>query len=162
MGKSPWDGNAIFLFFSHFSVPSQNSASFSKFSCCSPYPHPIQTWNSEKILDTRVQHCGVRGGAVPVWIGKRPRNAKCPKTFVRDCSRWFIRLSCWWIESHFPKARDRVSGKLFPIKDFELVSGKLSKCLYIDSYTHLWLHPPLTIECLLAHNFQNSCSTECH
>ena len=28
--------------------------------------------------------CGVRGGVGPVWIGKRPRNAKCPKTFVQD------------------------------------------------------------------------------
>ena len=35
-----------------------NSASFSKFCCSSPSPpHPIQNWNSEKILDTRVQHC---------------------------------------------------------------------------------------------------------
>ena len=31
--------------------------------------------------------CGVRGGVVPVWIGKRPRNAiVSPKTFVHDWS----------------------------------------------------------------------------
>ena len=26
-------------------------------SCSSPSPNPMQSWNSEKILDTRVQHC---------------------------------------------------------------------------------------------------------
>ena len=30
--------------------------------------------------------CGLRGGVGPVWIGKRPRTQKCPKTFVHDCS----------------------------------------------------------------------------
>ena len=44
-------------FFYHFLVPSWNSASFSKFSCSSHSPHPIQSWNWEKILDTCVQHC---------------------------------------------------------------------------------------------------------
>ena len=28
-----------------------------QFSCSSPSPYPIQSWNSEKILDTRVQRC---------------------------------------------------------------------------------------------------------
>ena len=44
MDKSPWDNNAIFIFF--VSVPSKNSASFMKFSCSSPSPppsHPIQS-----------------------------------------------------------------------------------------------------------------------
>ena len=57
LDKSPWDSTAIFIFFCHLSVPSWNSASFSKFSCSSPSPHPIQSWSSEKILHTRVQHC---------------------------------------------------------------------------------------------------------
>ena len=43
----------------------------------------------------------------------------------------------------------------------ELVSGKLSKCLYIHSYTYLRTSSAL-IECLVVHNFQNGCSTECH
>ena len=41
------------------------------------------------------------------------------------------------------------------------MSGKLSKCLYIHSYTHLITSSALN-ECLLVHNFQNNCSTECH
>ena len=43
----------------------------------------------------------------------------------------------------------------------ELLSGKLSKCLYIHSYRHLITSSALN-ECLLVHNFQNNCSTECH
>ena len=43
--------------------------------------------------------CGVRGGVGPVWIGKRPKNAKCPKSFVHDCSlvchrNWSIEECC--------------------------------------------------------------------
>ena len=37
----------------------------------------------------------------------------------------------------------------------ELVSGKLSKCLYIHSYTHLITSSALN-ECLLIHNFQTT------
>ena len=47
--------------------------------------------------------------------------------------------------------------KCFQAKICELVAGKLSKCLYILVYTSATLN-----ECLLVHNFQNSCSTECH
>ena len=43
LGKRPWDSTAIFIFFCYFSVPSLNSAAFSKFSCSSPSPHPIQS-----------------------------------------------------------------------------------------------------------------------
>ena len=43
----------------------------------------------------------------------------------------------------------------------ELVSGKLSKCLYIHGYTHLITSSALN-ECLLVHIFQNNFSTECH
>ena len=49
---------------------------FSKFSCSSPSPHPIQSWNSKKILDTRVQLClwgEGRGWTCVNW--KTPRNA---------------------------------------------------------------------------------------
>ena len=43
----------------------------------------------------------------------------------------------------------------------KLVSGKLSKCLCIYSYTPLITSSALN-ECLLVLNFQNSCSTECN
>ena len=76
LDKSPWDSAAIFIYFCYFSVPS-----FSKFSCSSPSPHPMESWNSEKILDTQIQHCGVRGGVGPVWIGKCLRNAKVSQDF---------------------------------------------------------------------------------
>ena len=49
----------------------------------------------------------------------------------------------------------------FQSKICELVSGKLSKCSYIHSYTHLITSSAVN-ECLLVHNFQNNCSTECH
>ena len=50
-----------------------NIASFPKFSCSSPFPHPIQSWNSEKILDTRVPHClwGEGRGIGLVWTGNQ-------------------------------------------------------------------------------------------
>ena len=38
------------------------------------------------------------------------------------------------------------------------MSGKLSNCLYIHSYTHLVTSSALN-ECLFVHNFQNKCST---
>ena len=56
------------------------------FSCSSPSPHPIQGWNSEKILDTPVQHClrgEGRGWTCVNW--KCPEMQKCPKTY--DCCR---------------------------------------------------------------------------
>ena len=54
--------------------------------------HPIQSWNSEKILDTRVQHCcGLREWVGSVWIGKRPRNAKVSQDF----RLWLYFLLSW-------------------------------------------------------------------
>jgi len=65
-------------------------------------------------------------------------------------------------ELSLKRQKKGVSGKFFPIKDLcELVSGKLSKYLYIHSYTHLIPSFALN-ECLLVQNFQYSCSTECH
>ena len=50
-------------------------------------PHTIKSWNSEQILDTRVQHClraKGRGWACVNW--KTPKKCKkCPETFVHDC-----------------------------------------------------------------------------
>ena len=43
LDKRPWDSTAIFIFLGHFPVPSQNSASFSKFCCSSPSPPPPYT-----------------------------------------------------------------------------------------------------------------------
>ena len=67
LDKSPRDSNALFIIsrFAH-----KNSASFLKFSCSSPSPHPIQSWNLQKLPDTHVQHClwGVgRGWACVNW-----------------------------------------------------------------------------------------------
>ena len=83
LDKSPWDSTAIYMhIFLSFLGSVLKEWSFSKFSCTSPSPHPIKSWNSEKILDTHVQHClWVRGGVGPVWIGKRPRNAKVSQGF---------------------------------------------------------------------------------
>ena len=55
MDKSPWDSTEIFIFFCHFSGPSQILFEiFLQFSL----PLPTQSWNSEKkSLDTCVQHC---------------------------------------------------------------------------------------------------------
>ena len=54
-----------------------------KFSCSFPSPHPMQSWNSKKILDTCIQHClwGEGRGNGPMWIGKCPRNAKVSQDF---------------------------------------------------------------------------------
>ena len=52
-----------------------------------PSPHPIQSWNSETILDARVQHWlwgEGRGWTCVNW--KTPQKCKCLKTFVHDCS----------------------------------------------------------------------------
>ena len=49
----------------------------------------------------------------------------------------------------------------FQSKICELVSGKFSKCLYIHSYAYVVTSSALN-ECLLLHNFKDSCSTKCH
>ena len=52
-----------------------------------------------------------------------------------------------------------MSGKLFPIKDLWMINSSLetlSKCLYIHSYTQLRTSLALN-ECLLVHDFQDSC-----
>ena len=88
LDKSPWDSTAIFIFFCYFSVPSLNSAAFSKFSCSSPSPHPIQSWNSEKNSGyTRpALFVGWEEGLDLCELENAPKMQKCPKTFVHDCS----------------------------------------------------------------------------
>ena len=55
---------------------------FQNFLSVLPSPNPIQSWNLEKILHTCVQHCLWREGRVgPVWIEKRPINAKVSQDF---------------------------------------------------------------------------------
>ena len=70
------DINAVFTIFCNFLVPSQNSASFLTIARSSLFLHPLHCWNSEQILDTRVQRC-LWGGRVVghVWIEKKPH--KC-------------------------------------------------------------------------------------
>ena len=63
--------------------PHKTVHPFGNFLVVLPPPTLCKVETRKKILDTRVQHClWVRGGAGPLWIGKRPRHAKCPKTFV--------------------------------------------------------------------------------
>ena len=69
------------LQYSYFSVisrfPLKTAHPVSKSSCSSPSPHPIQSWNSEKILDTRIQNClwgEGRGWACVNW--KMPQKCK--------------------------------------------------------------------------------------
>ena len=91
MDKSPWDSNAVFIFnlcfLGSFIKNAFSFASFWKFSCSSPSPNPIQSWNSEKILDTRINVvCGVRGWLGMCWLENAPEMLKCLKSFVQDCS----------------------------------------------------------------------------
>ena len=67
-----------YLYFSVVSrFPLKRVRLSSKFSCSSPSPHPIQSWNSEKFcIHASNIVCGVRGGVGTVCIGKRSRNAK--------------------------------------------------------------------------------------
>ena len=99
LDKSPWDSIAIFIFFCQFSVPSWNSASFSKFSSSSPSPHPIQSWSSENILDTRVQHCLCGEGSgwtCANW--KTPQIRKSvPRRLSMIVSQHIIICVLWWV-----------------------------------------------------------------
>ena len=60
------------LQYSYFSVisrfPLKTVHPFRNFLAVLPSPHPIQSSNPEKILDTCVQHClwGLRGAVGPV------------------------------------------------------------------------------------------------
>ena len=88
--KSHWGSAAIFIFFLALLSSLLNGASFSKISCSSPSPHPLQSWNSKKILDTSVQQfVGWGEGFGSVWIGKRPRNAS-----VQECSHNILVSVC--------------------------------------------------------------------
>ena len=79
MDKSPWENNAILIFFFNSAFLHKTVHPFQNFLAVLPPHHPIriQCWNSENILNTRVQHClwGEGGGWACVnW--KTPRNAK--------------------------------------------------------------------------------------
>ena len=55
----------------------------------SPTLYNVQSWNSEKIQDTHVQHCLWGEGRVgPVWTGKCPRNASVPRLLSRIVERF--------------------------------------------------------------------------
>ena len=68
------------LQYPYFSVISRfplKTVQLSVSSCSSPSPHPIQSWNSEKILDTRVQHCLWGEGRSWTWVKwKTPQKPK--------------------------------------------------------------------------------------
>ena len=83
LDKSPWDSTAIFIFFWYFSVPSENSAAFSKFFCSSSSPPPYTKLKlGKKILDIRVQHCLWGEGTGETCVNwKTPWNAKVSQDF---------------------------------------------------------------------------------
>ena len=71
-----------------------------------------------------------------------------------------VHSSCLFGAESYSGQRERKSvWQGFQSKICELVPGKLSKCLYVHSYTHL-ITSSAHNECLLVHNFQNNCSTE--
>ena len=73
-----------------------------------------------------------------------------------------VHSPCLFAAESFSSQRERKSvWQGFQSNIYELVSGKLSKCLYIHSFTHLVTSSALN-ECLFVHNFQDNCSTECH
>ena len=82
---------SLVLHYSYFSVisrfPHKTVHPFQNFLAVLPPPtlHKVETRKKFRIHSSNIV-CGVRGGVGPVWIGKRPRNAKCPETFVQDCS----------------------------------------------------------------------------
>ena len=57
LDKSPRDTTAIFIFFCHFSGSLLKQCIIFEIFLQFTLPHPIQSWNSGKNLDTRVQHC---------------------------------------------------------------------------------------------------------
>ena len=86
MDKSPWDSNAIFIFFCHFWVPSENSASFSKlfflhFSLPpTPTLYKVETLKNSGYTRPKL--------FVELWEGldlceleNAPEMQKCPKTY---------------------------------------------------------------------------------
>ena len=113
----------------------------------------------------------------PIWGPPLPRKQALKVSTEFDCGRISVIVhhsasdklavahsSCLFGAESYSGQRERKSvwqGFQYKSKICELVSGKLSKCLYIHSETHLITSSALN-ECLLVHNFQNNCSTECH
>ena len=64
----------------------------------SPSPHPIQSWNPKKFgIHVSNIVCVVRGGVRPVWIGKRPRNAKVSQDLVFQISLYQLIFTDFWL-----------------------------------------------------------------
>ena len=109
LDKSPSDSTTIFLFFCHFSVPSLiNSGSFWKFSCSSPSPYPIQSWNSKKNSGHASNVvCGGEGRGWTCVNWKTPHQHKSVPRLLsmivgkwsppppRVLSRWRCLAYCW-------------------------------------------------------------------
>ena len=83
LDKSPLDSTSIFILFCHFSVPSIKQCIifeiFLQFSLPPPYKK-VETLKTFWIHASNIV-CEVRGRVWPVWIGKRPRNAKVSQDF---------------------------------------------------------------------------------
>ena len=99
-------------------------------------PPLTQSWNSEKVLDTRFSLdasnivCGVRGGVGSVWTGKHPRNAKMPQD--HDC-RLKARLcyNCQCQSLHFVHSRTLMLTDKLKTIPHDLNVGKILLMMYI-------------------------------
>ena len=108
------------LQYSYFSVisrfPLKTVHPFQNFLAVLPPPtlYKVETWKKCWIHASNIV-CGVRGGAGPVWIGKRLRNAKCRKTFVHDCSSYHVdvlRALCCVPSPLLDKSKESMCGRL--------------------------------------------------
>ena len=85
--KSSCDSNAVFIFFCHFWVPSQKSASFSKLSWTFSPPHPPYTklkLGTNSGYTRQSLFVGWRDGLGLGELGNASDMQKCPKTFGFD------------------------------------------------------------------------------
>ena len=82
LDKSPWDSTAIFIFSVISRFPLKTVQRFRNFLAVLPPPtlYKVETRKKFWIHASNIV-CGVRGGVGPVWIGKRPRNAKVSQDF---------------------------------------------------------------------------------
>ena len=77
-----WDSTVIFIFLSFLGFSLKTVHLFRNFPAVLPPPalYKVETRNNFWIHESNIV-CAVRGGVGPVWIGKRPRNAKVSEDF---------------------------------------------------------------------------------
>jgi len=81
--KSPWDSNAIFLFFCHSGFPHKAVHPFRNFlAVLPPSPYTKLKLGKKFWIHVRVQHCLWSEGRIWVCLNwKTPRNAKVSQDF---------------------------------------------------------------------------------